>query len=1257
MVDARAPGVMLGARLASNAAGAPTLDKQLEAGKMWRPVDYQTVACLSERSAYAPSIFLVGGQTLFRTVLSALVALVLLLGLLPVAAAPVPPATDGRGASPLDIGAPLQPGGRLGLPAVDPDAHVRAIVQLDDQPLADYKGHKPGLGAPGVSPAGGRRLDVASPASQAYLSYLNQRQSEFMQRLGAVSPGARVGQRYGILLNGLATTVRAGDLPSLRAIPGVKAVTIEQEYDLQMDASLGLIGLGTGTVGEPVWSDSGMWAELGGHANAGAGVKVAVIDSGITLNNPCFDPTGYSYPPGFPKYGTGYASYVNPKVIAARAYFRAADPPLYSDTPADDPAEHGGGHGTHTAGTVACNYGTTTDYPDVSGRGYTKISGVAPRAQIMVYRVFYYSESGDSSAWTPELVAAIEDAVADGAEVVNNSWGSLPLAKVADDPLVQAYNAAVAAGVTVVFSNGNSGPTTATTGSPAISPEFISVGASTTQRIFAHALDVTGPAPVSAGLSGIAAVPGDGPAIASTFSGAYKYYAYDDLGCSDYPAGTFTGKIALIKRGECTFMDKVTFAYNAGATAVVVRNNVDGPPISMGGLSATTIPSVLVSDIAGVALADWAQSNPTTAALRIGASVDRLTEPAWNDLLAAFSSRGPTPGMDIKPDLTAPGVNTLSSYAASSGSSTPAFTPLQGTSMAAPHVAGAAALLKQKYPTWTPAMIKSALVNSAAEPASLGDNPVERGAGRLDLAQAGTPTLLFDPVSVSFGLTTSGSTYQKTVTVRNLTGNSGQASLSVVASKGSAPVLSTTALSVPANGTATFDLTFTPTTSLSSEDRYGKVVVSLGGFTAHVPYWTKTVAALPDADVILIDGDDSPYAYAGGTCADYQRVYKDALDDLGVSYVVWDAYDRGWTIDFNVVKRYPKAIYFGGDPWDCGGSLSVHGNALRNYLADGGEMIVMGQDNMMIDNALNYYYGVSFSPEVFFGAGLVADSVFGSSTPSPAAVGDVTYGRYLVDNQVDLNFTLQTSVDELQAQMYYDIDALPILTAAGVSASGAGHIGTRMSSEPTIERVLGKTDWTALSYRTQLLSFGLEGVMDGALPYSNKARLLDRLLAWLDDEVSVSFGQPNYTVSTPGTPLTVTANASTSIATTITGFANAIEKYRWDFGDDSSVKETAGNSVSHTYAAAGTYSIRVEAIDRFGHKAVSQAATVQVNGSPTGTPASTPVGTPTPGPNGTPINTPTAGPSSTPVPTHTPVPTATPTPGPTFRVFLPVVVR
>src|SRR5512140_3103256 len=336
-----------------------------------------------------------------RRTLERLIAVVAIVSLLLTAAQAAPavasvspsPVPQGAGGNPVNItDAPSGTAAAPTKPNIDLNKIVRVVVQLKDPPLASYKGGISSLQATAPQATQTTRLQVNSLASIAYTQYLVSQQAAAQSAVLSALPTAKVERAYQVVLNGFTVSnVRVGDIAKIQALSGVKAVTVEKAYQEEMDASLPLIGLGTGSLGEADWVDSGLWQSLGGHANAGKGIKVADIDSGITLSNPCFNPTGFTYPSGFPKFGTGYAAYVTPKVIAARAYFRADDPPFYPATPVDDPGSVEGGHGTHTAGTMVCDYGTTTTFG-----GGTKISGLAPAAQLMVYRVFYYSLAGSN---------------------------------------------------------------------------------------------------------------------------------------------------------------------------------------------------------------------------------------------------------------------------------------------------------------------------------------------------------------------------------------------------------------------------------------------------------------------------------------------------------------------------------------------------------------------------------------------------------------------------------------------------------------------------------------------------------------------------------------------------------------------------------------------------------------------------------------------------------------------------------------------
>ncbi|MDD5371522.1 MAG: S8 family serine peptidase [Anaerolineaceae bacterium] len=1090
-------------------------------------------------------------------------------------------------------GASTTPNQAISKTKIDPNSVVRVMVQLADAPLATYMGGVQNLSATAPSATGSNRLDVEQPDAQVYRAYLINQQTAAIDALKAAIPAAEVDHQYQVVYNGFSASIQWRDIDKVRGLPGVVAVSPEQEYQLNMDASLPQIGLGSGTVGGTDWVDSGLWKDLGGHDKAGSGIKIADIDSGITPDNPCFAPVGFSYPAGFPKYNPGYSAYVNPKIIAARAYFRVSDPPKNGNTVVDDPAEDQGGHGTHTAGTMTCNYGVATTFLG------TKISGLAPKAQLMAYRVFYRSVSGSNSAWTPELIAALEDAVADGADVINNSWGGTSI-NVIDDPEVQAYSAAVDAGVVVVFSAGNNGPNPMTIGNPGTGDKFISVGAVNTNRIFANPVDVTAPTPVPTALVHILSVAGSGPSIIADVTGTLKYDASNLIGCAPFSPGFFTGKIAFIQRGTCTFAVKINSAYTAGAIAVVVYNNSAGLPTAMGALEATTIPSVMISNTDGAAVKAYMDANPDAVSILIHKEVAPYVIDVNRDTLASFSSRGPNPNLSVKPDLVAPGVNILSSVSPKRGETGPAFALYQGTSMSAPHVTGAAALLRQLHPNWSPAMIKSALMATAYEPAStvLSLNPTQRGSGRLDLSKVGSVGLWFDKPSISFGTVTVGGSQTVTVTAKNVTRQAVTYNLSVVNNSGGAdfPGLSATALSVPANGSASFDVQMTATTA---SDAYGDIVLADAattnpGPTLHIPYWGRGVAALPAADVLLIDDDNSNIAPV--QCPDASPKYEAALTALGITYTRIEVATNGLT-DLKQLPRYSKVVVSGGN---CGGDLFYWTYAgyenVRNYLAQGGKMLMMGTDNA--------YYGIQYlnvvakAPEMplLFGGTYAQDSVFGAGQPpKPSVSGDTDYSDFLAGKVYDLaaggnGMGNQLSVDELSAAYYADTDALPIFKAAPGNAINQGVVGTRMSSEPTIERVKGTADWTKLGYRTLMVSFGLEGVNNNT-GYGTREELLGRLLDWLDDTVTVQLDKTNYLVGKPWDTLTLTATATMSKMSS-NGYTNKALVYRWDFGDGSAIQSTSTNTASHGYAATGVYTVRVEVTDGYGHKAVSDATVV-----------------------------------------------------------------
>ncbi len=364
-------------------------------------------------------------------------------------------------------------------------------------------------------------------------------------------------------------------------------------------------------------------------------------------------------------------------------------------------------HGTHVAGIIAAN-GT--------------IQGVAPDAEIYAYRALGPGGTGT----TEQVLAAIEEAVKDKMDIINLSLGNEVNGP--DLPLNIAINRAVEKGIVAVTSSGNAGPGKWTVGSPGTASKGISVGASTPPLKYPY-LDINGTG------EKIKIEPLAG---AEEWRLDRSYQLYDGgIGNKKSLKGA-NGKIALIERGEITFMEKALNAIEAGAEAVIIYNNTEGQFYA--NLEAPVkIPVATVSKKEGEKLRRLSQSDPHFI------RTDIIEE---RDLLAPFSSRGPvTASWEIKPDVVAPGVAIKSTIPGG-------YMALQGTSMAAPHVAGACALIKQAHPDWDPGKIKAALMNTAEPIVDEKGRPYrtyEQGAGRINIREAIETESLVMPGSLHFG--------------------------------------------------------------------------------------------------------------------------------------------------------------------------------------------------------------------------------------------------------------------------------------------------------------------------------------------------------------------------------------------------------------------------------------------------------------------------------------------------------------------------
>jgi hypothetical protein len=690
-----------------------------------------------------------------------------------------------------------------------------AIVELNGDPLSTYVKTKP---------APGKKIDFSSTTVKSYRAQLSALRNDFKQWLKANAPAAKVTGEFDISLNALAVQLNGTSLATIQAAPMVQQAQYEGVYTPQaIDPDLTLINA------------FGAWGAGGG---AGAGVKpdgsrvkVGIIDTGIDVTQPCFNDAGF---PATPKQGP--PSLTNNKVIVAKVFNNKT--PSRNYTPAAVQA-----HGTHVAGTVACDYGLTNGSTTVNGVsvGYG-VLGVAPGAQLGNYNVFPDSVG---NARSEDILNALDAAYADGMDIVNMSLGGThgKSGNVGfQDLLMNAVNDLDQAGMISAIAAGNSGPGFNTVESPGAAARALTAGAVTV----GHFIGIN----VTVGGTDYAAAVGQfGPSAA--VSGTLSVVASN--GCSALSG--LSGAIALISRGTCSFSTKIRNAQNAGAVGVVIRNNVGGPPISMaqdGTANQPTIPGVMVSRSTGVTLTGLGGSGTT-----INVTKTYVQDLATSNVLAGFSSRGPTDvDFRVKPDVTSPGVNVLSSIPGSGTEtcvpafSVPCWAFFQGTSMATPHLAGSAAVVLGQHPNWPSWAVRSAVVNTADENVLKTSNGTccdtnvnDVGSGRENLNSAVNASLAFDPVSVSFGAVPSGSgqTKSMSVTVMNLT--SGTLILpasSIIGTTGSgvAYSVSDVPFSIPAGGTATITVTMSAAKDASLDAH--QAILRFGGLAHAVLFtWIK----------------------------------------------------------------------------------------------------------------------------------------------------------------------------------------------------------------------------------------------------------------------------------------------------------------------------------------------------------------------------------------------------------------------------------
>ena len=676
------------------------------------------------------------------------------------------------------------------------DGTYTYIVRLKDQPIATYDGSIAGLSAtnPQIakkslfkSLANSKkssqqirkelRLDLDAPESVAYASYLESKQSTFLSKANnKLGSSLNPVYKYKNAFNGMALRLTQAEAQKLSALSDVAFV--ERERMETLDTDTGPIHVGA----PQVWSGEGQSA-----VNMGEGVIIGVIDSGINSDHDSFaDIGGDGYDHTNP-WGAGvyvgdcagdFASMCNDKLIGVHSYASVTDDyddaAVFGDNPPAKNGEDYGGHGSHTASTAGGNI--LKDVPlvdqetgeaegdgiNTTGFEFGQISGVAPHANIVAYQICSPGDRGDTYSGCPgaAIIAALDDAVRDGVDVINYSisGGGDPWASSTE----QGFLAAQEAGIFSAVSAGNDGPDANTTSKNA--PWYTVVGASTHGREVAFDKEIGN---FTGGDTELTAIEGksasEGITASIVWAGNYPNSNDPDgdpAQClQPFPANTFDGEIVVCDRGAIARVDKAINAAAGGAGGFVL-GNIDGGSNTVAN-DVYVVPGIHINNENGNALRTWLASGADHMATITAA--DGELQIGQADDMADFSSRG---GNNTVPDImtpsvTAPGVAIYAAYSDQqfghdvTGTAPADFAFLQGTSMSAPHTAGAGAVLKSAHPTWTPDNIRSALMLTAVTDVRKEDGTTaadffDMGAGSIRVNLAHQTGLLMNETAANY---------------------------------------------------------------------------------------------------------------------------------------------------------------------------------------------------------------------------------------------------------------------------------------------------------------------------------------------------------------------------------------------------------------------------------------------------------------------------------------------------------------------------
>ena len=723
--------------------------------------------------------------------------------------------------------------------------------------------------------------------------------------------GIRITGSASTLLNAIFVAIPAARVPEIKAIPGVVDVVKLGRSKMKLNRATQILN------GPQAWS------LLGGMSNAGAGIKIGIIDTGIDQTHPSLQDNSLQMPSGFPKCGTpgDCANFTNSKVIVARSYVAqdaaGSDPnnPAADSRPDDYSARDRVGHGTAVATAAAGNTATLA----------VTINGMAPKAWVGNYKISG-SPGVNDSAGNDGFIQAIEDAVNDGMDVVTTSFGGTSLTGPVDtgaacgnaagvpcDPLAYAFEQAAAKGIIVLAAAGNEGeggpygtgtyPMFNTISSPADAPSVIAVGAASNTHSFDPDVEVSG-----------SGVPGNLNSITASFSDAFSPFgAYTaplvdltqigdstGLGCNALPQFSLLGAFALIQRGTCSFATKMNNAVNAAAQGVIFYDSSNETLISPSGLSNFIQPVLFIGLNDGQNLKTFIDANPRHAVTINPSAIEfAISGPV---VLAGYSSDGPGLGANngVKPDVLGVGGGSNNGDLIYLGAqnydplgevySSVQYIAAAGTSFATPLAAGSAALVKQQHPGYTGQQVKSALVNTAAQSVTTDDGGFGFGPNPLNILQSGSGLIAADlaiqtnvtivPPTISFGSFASGSALAQSqqLTVTNTGSSSASLTFAIAptsTASGTTVTVSPSTLTLASGQSGTVTANLGGTLSATNGGLfYGSINITGASVALHVPYmFISPQSAQGTINLDAVSGDQDA-AIAGQVIPDGQVAFQ-----------------------------------------------------------------------------------------------------------------------------------------------------------------------------------------------------------------------------------------------------------------------------------------------------------------------------------------------------------------------------------------------